>query len=125
MPEGDTIYRLAQALRPLLEGETVEQLYLRRVGDLLPLQGKKAQRIDTKGKNLLIFLEAGWVYWTHLGLHGDVRRYKRGSGYSLSDKIAALVKTKDNAFLWINASKAEVFREKELAAHPSLSLIHI
>jgi formamidopyrimidine-DNA glycosylase len=54
MPEGDTIWLAAQKLRPVLEGRTITQVSCRWPNVVEGLQGRSVDRIETKGKHLLI-----------------------------------------------------------------------
>lgn len=73
MPEGDTIHRLAAALRPGIEGEPITYLRLRAHGEVRRFVGKRVDSVQALGKNLLVGVEGGWVLHVHLGLRGRTR----------------------------------------------------
>lgn len=65
MPEGDTIHRLANRLRPVLVGED-----LRVDIDYRPRRGGRVESVEAYGKNLLIGLDDDRVLRVHLGIGG-------------------------------------------------------
>ncbi|WP_024325926.1 Fpg/Nei family DNA glycosylase [Thioalkalivibrio sp. AKL19] len=81
MPEGDTIHKLAAALRPLLEGAVLSRVATRgRRGDALREHGAMtAAAVQARGKHLLLDLEAAdgrtWQLRTHLGMYGTWHQY--------------------------------------------------
>jgi endonuclease-8 len=74
MPEGDSIYRLASSLAPLLEGRSVTALSARRLPDTLAgsLVGAVVANVTAKGKHLLIHFDDGRALHLHLGMQGRV-----------------------------------------------------
>jgi endonuclease-8 len=73
VPEGDTIHRLAAALRPGVVGEPITYLRLRAHGEVRRFVGQRVESVDALGKNLLVGVESGWVLHVHLGLRGRTR----------------------------------------------------
>ena len=73
MPEGDALHRAAERLR-LLEGEVVEaeSAHPRAVllGIAERIDGKRLERVEARGKNLLLTFEGGLVVRSHLRMHG-------------------------------------------------------
>ncbi|WP_019611978.1 DNA-formamidopyrimidine glycosylase family protein [Thioalkalivibrio sp. AKL7] len=84
MPEGDTIHKLAAALRPVLEGATLTAVATRaRRGDpLLEHGAMTAGTVQARGKHLLLDLAAAdgrpWQLRTHLGMYGTWHQYAPG-----------------------------------------------
>lgn len=76
MPEGDTIYKLAAVLAPALEGRPLARLWTRDRGDVAALIGARVERVEARGKHMLITFGSGprvqerWVLRVHLGMHG-------------------------------------------------------
>jgi endonuclease VIII len=76
MPEGDAIHRVAAALRAL-EGEIVEassphpRAALTGVAERI--DGRRLERVEAVGKNLLLTFEDGTVVRSHLRMHGRWR----------------------------------------------------
>jgi endonuclease-8 len=75
MPEGDTIFRAARTLHRALAGHVVTRFetqyaHLARVHDDAPITGRTVEKVDARGKHLLIHLSAcpgcrvpGTGYW--------------------------------------------------------------
>ena len=73
MPEGDSLHRAAARLR-ILEGETlaVEARHprARALGVAERLDGRRLERVEAVGKNLLLTFDGGLVLRSHLGMRG-------------------------------------------------------
>jgi endonuclease-8 len=73
VPEGDSLHRAAKRLR-VLEGEVVEAESLHPRAALLGIaeriDGKRLERVEARGKNLLLTFEGGLVVRSHLRMHG-------------------------------------------------------
>jgi len=73
MPEGDSLHRAAQRLR-VLEGEIVAaesphpRAALLRIAERI--DGRRLERVEARGKNLLLTFEGGVVVRSHLRMHG-------------------------------------------------------
>jgi endonuclease-8 len=72
MPEGDTIWRTAAALRPRLVGSRV------RRSSHTGLEDREVLAVDAVGKHLLIRFEGGWVLHSHMGMTGSWHVYRPG-----------------------------------------------
>jgi endonuclease-8 len=64
MPEGDTIYRAARALHAALAGQYIvrfESVFaqLTRVNADRPIAGRRVERVEARGKHLLMWLDGG------------------------------------------------------------------
>ncbi|HET9272299.1 MAG TPA: DNA-formamidopyrimidine glycosylase family protein [Vicinamibacterales bacterium] len=76
MPEGDTIHRAARTLHTALSGQRVERFesvlaHLTRVDADTPIAGRVIERVEARGKHLLMWLEGGLVLRTHMRMHGS------------------------------------------------------
>src|SRR6266508_1903875 len=73
MPEGDALHRTAERLR-VLEGEVLEAESPHPRAALLGIakriDGKRLERVEACGKNLLLTFEGGLVVRSHLRMHG-------------------------------------------------------
>jgi endonuclease-8 len=83
MPEGDTIHRAARTLHTALSGERVERFesvlaHLTRVDADTPIAGRLIERVEARGKHLLMWLEGGLVLRTHMRMHGSWHIYRPG-----------------------------------------------
>jgi len=75
MPEGDSIFRVATALRPLLIGTALTRVVT--AGVVRPaLAGSTTTAVTPLGKHLMIELDSGWELRVHLGMNGRWRRYR-------------------------------------------------
>jgi endonuclease VIII len=75
LPEGDTIHRAALRIEAALGGRRLERIEApnrrsplhSRAGDL---EGATLERIEARGKHLLLFCSGGQVIHSHLGMNG-------------------------------------------------------
>ena len=76
MPEGDAIHRTAERLR-VLEGDVVRADSPHPRAALLGIaeriDGRRLERVEARGKNLLLTFEDGIVLRSHLRMHGRWR----------------------------------------------------
>ncbi len=90
MPEGDTIWRTAERLRPVLVGQTVKTFSAERLAGTLPGPGATIDRVVAKGKYLLIHLvderlPGGEVTLeTHMKMTGSWHIYRTGERWQRS-----------------------------------------
>jgi endonuclease-8 len=86
MPEGDTIHRAARTLNTALGGQRVERFesvlaQLTRVDADTPIAGRTVERVEARGKHLLMWLSGGdasLVLRTHMRMHGSWHVYRPG-----------------------------------------------
>ena len=83
MPEGDSIFRAARGLQRALAGRTVsrfESVFPRLTNPLedRPLVGQVIDRVEARGKHLLIWFSGGLVLRTHMRMHGSWHIYRPG-----------------------------------------------
>jgi endonuclease VIII len=73
VPEGDSVHRAAQRLR-ILEGELVKAESPHPIAAVLRvaerIDGKRLERVEARGKNILLTFEGGVVLRSHLRMHG-------------------------------------------------------
>ena len=124
MPEGDTVHKIARALRPRLEGEQLVALWLRERGAVAPLAGARVREVAALGKHLLIVLEpAGGgqerVLHVHLGMHGRWLRVAPDAPRAPAERVR--LATGREAFACTKAAVAELLRRSELADHRVLA----
>src|SRR5438067_5110603 len=96
MPEGDTIFRAATALRKALVGARVTRFN----GNLgrAPL-GERIEEVTSRGKNLLVRFEKGRTLRTHMMLHGSWHIYREGERWRRPAFQARLALNADNGFV--------------------------
>ena len=83
MPEGDTIFRTARALQQGFASHTVtsfETAYapLASVHDQSPVTGRVIERVESRGKWLLIHLSGDLILATHMLMSGSWHIYRVG-----------------------------------------------
>ena len=83
MPESDTIFRAARTLHRALAGRTVTRFdsvfpHLTRVHDTTPLTGRVIDRVEPRGKHLLMWFSGGLVLRTHMRMNGSWHIYRPG-----------------------------------------------
>ena len=83
MPEGDTIHRAADTLQRALAGRAVSRFtsvfpHLTRVDDTTPIAGRTIERVEARGKHLLIWFSGDLALRTHMRMHGSWHIYRPG-----------------------------------------------
>ena len=83
MPEGDTLFRTARALSRALAGKPITGFrstypLLTRFHDDTPLTGRLVERVESRGKWLLIHFSGGATLATHLLMNGSWHIYRPG-----------------------------------------------
>jgi endonuclease-8 len=120
MPEGDTVHKIANALRPELEGARLVRLWLRDRGDVRSLHGVAIEEVVAVGKHLLVALGSRHVLHVHLGMHGKWFRDSGGENPRARAPVLRLA-TERASFACVRAPVHELLRRGDLAAHPVLS----
>lgn len=125
MPEGDSLARIAVALRPHLAGRTVTSARARLPGPVISkVVGQRISAVDTAGKNLLIKFDGGLELRTHLGLHGSWHRYRPGEAWRRPMSRASLVLEVPGAVaVCFDAPVVELFETRTEPVHPALSTL--
>jgi endonuclease VIII len=83
MPEGDTIYRTARTLQKAFAGTTVtgfETAYaqLASVDDNTPIAGRTVEKVEARGKWLLIYFSGDLILTMHMLMSGSWHLYRLG-----------------------------------------------
>src|ERR1700691_3718980 len=83
MPEGDTIFRTARALGRALAGRPITGFrsnypLLTRFHDDTPLTGQQVDRVESRGKWVLIYFSGGGILVTHMLMSGSWHIYRPG-----------------------------------------------
>lgn len=121
MPEGDTIYRAARALQRALGGKLVTAFEtglakLARVEDEATLVGRVVERVESRGKWLLIYFSGDLILVTHMLMHGSWHLYRTGERWRMGrSKMRAVIKTADWEAVLFNAQIAEFHTAHSLA----------
>ena len=123
MPEGDTLVRTADGLRPFLVGRRVTAASARTPGPQADrLVGATVTEVEAAGKNLLIRFDNGLELRTHLRMHGSWHRYRPGERWRRPAARARLVlEVPGSVAVCFDAPVVELFEQRAEALHPSLS----
>lgn len=83
MPEGDTIFRSARALDRALAGKIITRFEtgyatLASVDDDRKLAGRTVDRVEARGKWLLMFFSGDLILVTHMRMNGSWHLYRAG-----------------------------------------------
>ena len=112
MPEGDTLVRTANHLRPALAGQPLVQLTVRRNRYPLPAPGTTVETVEARGKHLLIGFADGTVLASHLRMTGSWHLYRRGQRWR--DEPGAM-----RAWVVVPGHEAVLFRAPTVAVWPA------
>jgi endonuclease-8 len=98
MPEGDTIFRAAQALNKALAGKVVTGFEtalakLASANDNTPLVGRTVQRVEARGKWCLIYFSGDLIFLTHMLMSGSWHIYRRGERWQAPRRAMRVVIT--------------------------------
>jgi endonuclease VIII len=88
MPEGDTIFRTARNIGRAFIGKPVTVFrstypLLTRFNDDTPIAGQTVDRVDARGKWLLIYFSGGGILASHLLMNGRWHIYRHGERWQL------------------------------------------
>jgi endonuclease-8 len=120
MPEGDTIYRAARALRKALGGERVTGFEtglakLARVNDDAPLVGRMVEKVESRGKWLLIYFSGDLILVTHMLMSGSWHLYRTGERWRMGrDRMRVVIRTADWQAVAFNVPIAEFHTVRSL-----------
>ena len=93
MPEGDTIWRTAAALRSGLEGRRV---LVARPDALRRLAGSTVTAVDPLGKHLVIRFDSGLALHSHMRMRGAWHIYRPGERWRRPEwQLKAMLETED------------------------------
>jgi len=123
MPEGDTIYRTATRLRPLLVGQQI--LAARSRDASLPAEsliGRSFSAVESRGKHLLQHVDDGRTLHSHLGMHGSWHIYRPGQPWQKPEQWATLVvEVPDIVCVCFSPKTLDFLTETQLRRHPHIS----
>lgn len=121
MPEGDTIHKLAEAMRPHLQGQVITRIEARSRTNSATLGAQRATKVFAKGKHLFIELEPGLTVRSHLGMYGAWHRYAPNEPWRRPERQASLALwTESEVFVCFNAREVELLRRGGFRRHDAL-----
>jgi endonuclease VIII len=126
VPEGDTIYRAARALGRALEGNVVTRFEtalapLASVDDDAPLAGRRVERVESRGKWLLIHFSGDLILVTHMRMSGSWHLYRVGERWQRSRReMRAVVATAGFEAVAFDVPVAKFYTADTLARHSEI-----
>jgi endonuclease VIII len=137
VPEGDTIYRTARALQRAIGGKLCTGFEtglapLARVNDDTPLTGRTIERVEARGKWLLIYFSPAangseaLILVTHMLMSGSWHLYRTGERWQMGkDRMRAVIRTADWQAVAFNVPVAEFHTARSLARHAAIPKLGI
>ena len=125
MPEGDTIFQTAAALRPLLVGQPVLAARAKTPGPAIErVVGSHVTSVQPFGKHMVIRFDNGLALHTHLRMAGTWHRYAPGERWRIAAwKARVVLEVPDHVVVCFNAPVAELMDERALDLHPALQAL--
>lgn len=125
MPEGDTIYKIASALRPHLEGrEIVRARGAARGPRLDGLTGSTLTDIQPMGKHLIMRFSNGLALHTHLRMTGSWHRYAPGMPWRKPAHQAVVVlETRESVVVCFQAPVVELLDEGTVSRRRAIATL--
>jgi endonuclease VIII len=125
MPEGDTLHRTATVLREALVGREVTAASggVGRV-TLGRVVGSHVERVEARGKHLLVSFSNGRTLHTHLRMHGSWHRYRPGERWRRpAERAVAIVEVPGAVAVCFDAPTVELIDSRAVTIHPTLAAL--
>jgi endonuclease-8 len=125
MPEGDTLYRVADVMRRTLgDGRIVAARGRPGGAQLKRVVGMRVSAVRTRGKHLLIDFDGGLTLHTHLQMFGSWHRYRPSERWRASPEDAvAVLETERAVVVCFSAPTVELIETKALPLHRVLAAL--
>ena len=126
MPEGDTIYRSARALDKALTSKTVTSFetalaQLASVDDNESIAGRTIEKIEARGKWLLIYFSGDLILTTHMLMSGSWHIYRAGERWRGPRRaMRAVIRTVDFEAVAFNVPVAKFFTARTLERNSAI-----
>ncbi|MDQ3738280.1 MAG: hypothetical protein M3337_03835 [Actinomycetota bacterium] len=121
MPEGDTIYRAAAALRTALVGGKLVAFDAPRLVGRAPTPGRTIESVRSHGKNLEIVFDDGVVLHTHMRMSGSWHLYRPDEHWRRPQRqMRAALETESWQAVCFNAPVVETYRVPDRRRHPGM-----
>lgn len=125
MPEGDSLYRFAARLRPVLEGQVLRDVRAHGPGPIPRVDrvvGATCTGVRSQGKNLVISFDNGLALRGHLRMYGTWHVYRPGQPWTKPESQARLVLEVDGATVVnFSAPVIELIEERALDHYEPLA----
>jgi endonuclease-8 len=123
VPEGDNLFRAAATLQRALAGGRVVSFRtsepgLQSILDDRPVEGRCIEKVEARGKNLLVFFDDGRALRTHLRMSGSWHLYRSGEKWQRPERQARCSIETDRGFVAVcfNAPVVQLVTPFELRA---------
>jgi endonuclease-8 len=126
VPEGDTIYRAARALGQALEDKLVTRFEtalapLASVDDDTPVAGRMVEKVESRGKWLLIHFSGDLILVTHMLMSGSWHLYRVGERWQRARReMRVVVATKEFEAVAFNVPVAKFYTATTLARNSEI-----
>ena len=126
MPEGDTIYRSARALQKAIGGKVCTGFEtglatLARVNDEAPVAGRTIEKVESRGKWLLVYFSGDLILVTHMLMSGSWHMYRTGEKWWMGrDRMRAAIRTADWQAVAFNVPVAEFHTARSLERYSQI-----
>ena len=123
MPEGPEIRRAADKLEAAVLNKALTEIWF-AFPQLKPFEqtlvGQSVERIETRGKALLLHFSNGLTMYSHNQLYGVWRVVDAGETTDTTRVLRVRLQTADKAILLYSASDIEILNGDQLLKHPFL-----
>lgn len=126
MPEGDTIYRTARALQKAIGGKLVTGFEtglakLARVEDEETLVGRMVEKVESRGKWLLIYFSGDLILVTHMLMSGSWHLYRPEERWRMGrSRMRVVISTAGWNAVAFNVPIAEFHTARSLERHSTI-----
>jgi endonuclease-8 len=126
VPEGDTIYRAARALGQVLEDKLVTRFEtalapLASVDDNTPVAGRMVEKVESRGKWLLIHFSGDLILVTHMRMSGSWHLYRIGERWQrVRREMRVVVATEEFEAVAFNVPVAKFYTARTLARNSEI-----
>jgi len=131
VPEGDTIFRAARALQRAIGGQFCTGFEtalapLARVNDDTPLAGRTIERVEARGKWLLIYFSGDLILVTHMLMSGSWHLYRTGERWQMGKaRMRAVIRTAGWQAVAFNVPVAEFHTARSLARYTAIPTLGV
>jgi endonuclease-8 len=121
MPEGDTIFRTARAMGRALTGKPVTGFrstypLLTRFDDDTPVAGQVVERVESRGKWLLIHFSGGGTLATHMLMSGSWHIYRPGQRWQKpANQMRIVLENREYQTVGFQVPVAKMYTAQSLA----------
>ncbi len=126
MPEGDTIYRAARAMERVLGGATVTSFEtalakLASTNDQSPVAGRLVEKVESRGKWLLVRFSGDLILVTHMLMSGSWHLYRTGERWrNRRDRMRVVLRTAEWEAVAFNVPIAEFHTARTLERYSQI-----